>query len=215
MSSRRQERVTCPNCGKISNFTIWDRLNTRLNPIAKLQLFNGSLFRLKCSCGYISAVDYTMLYHDQRNKVMLHYFSNKTTEEADKEFAELIRSGAFELLSGYRHRIVSSQQELREKALIFNEGLDDRVIEYLKTAVYAQVIDTYPKAKRDQFFLIISNSTWTIHFQIDGTPYQVEVYRSDYDHIYDQMKHFLTLESAPLRVDSLWAMNFHRRYMNH
>ena len=35
MSIERTEIITCPKCGKNSSFTIWDSLNTMLDPEGK------------------------------------------------------------------------------------------------------------------------------------------------------------------------------------
>jgi len=44
MSMERTESVTCPKCGKVSDFIIWESLNADIDPEAQVQLIDGSIF---------------------------------------------------------------------------------------------------------------------------------------------------------------------------
>ena len=64
MSMERTESVTCPKCGKASDFIIWESLNADIDPEAQQQLIDGSIFHFTCpECGHKSNVNYGMLYH--------------------------------------------------------------------------------------------------------------------------------------------------------
>lgn len=65
MSIERKEMIICPKCGHEQEFLVWQSLNGDINPEAKQQLIDGTLFHFECEkCGDKSNVDYSMLYHD-------------------------------------------------------------------------------------------------------------------------------------------------------
>jgi len=62
MSKEHTEIITCPECGKKSDFTVWDSLNTMIDPEEKEKIINGELFRFTCpECGFTTMVDYAIL----------------------------------------------------------------------------------------------------------------------------------------------------------
>ena len=55
-------------------FTIWNRINTALDPDLKDKVINGELFRTACpSCGQLIDVVYPCLYHQMADKIMIYY----------------------------------------------------------------------------------------------------------------------------------------------
>ena len=82
MSKERRETVTCPECGNVQNFIVWQSLNGDLDSEAKQQLLDGTLFRFVCNkCGYTSHVDYNLLYHDMTHKAMIYYVKEEFVEQ--------------------------------------------------------------------------------------------------------------------------------------
>ncbi len=136
MSLMRSVPITCPFCGKISNFTRWDSINTELNPEMKAAVRDRSAFRFICpECGSKSYVDYDFLSHQMEDRIMIQYASSD--EDAEK-FYNLFTGKTKPnkmldtLKSGYLIRIVRSLPELLEKLAIFDAGLDDRIVKIIK-----------------------------------------------------------------------------------
>lgn len=48
MSKHMKEQITCPECGKKSDFLIWESINTTLDPEMKQAVRDGSAFMFKC-----------------------------------------------------------------------------------------------------------------------------------------------------------------------
>lgn len=93
---------------------------------------DGSLTRAVCEkCGWSGDVVYPMLYHDMEAQVMIWLWPNP----GDPETGGLPLG---ELMGGHRFRIVDSRVTLLEKILIFDNGLDDRVVEFVKLLLWAQ-----------------------------------------------------------------------------
>lgn len=148
MSIKNTAVVTCPNCKKDFEVTFWDSLNGDLNPKEKEELLKGNLFRKKCEhCGEVIPVFYPVLYHDMSNQAMVWFVVDK---KLINDVYENIKSAKNELNSyenynEYKFRIVFDHNDLREKALIIDKGLDDRVIEFLKLVFSATAMENYPE----------------------------------------------------------------------
>ena len=146
MSKISMIKVDCPDCGKQFEVKCWDSLNSDLNPAEKEQLLAGRLFYATCSnCHSEHQIIYPILYHDMKNKVMIQLVLDERDIEA---FISSVKSTASleawdtTVADGYRYRCVKTTNGLREKALIFDCGLDDRVIELLKIIYNAMINET-------------------------------------------------------------------------
>ena len=93
-----------------------------------------------------------MLYHDMTNSVMIQLAPDDQTADDFKNFIlssaeigglEFVR----EMNSTYQYRVVRDINKLREKALIFSLGLDDRIIELAKFISSALFQNKYPGHK--------------------------------------------------------------------
>jgi hypothetical protein len=132
MSMPKQVSVTCKQCAKEHSFTAWESLNVTLDRDAKGQLLKGDLTRFKCpDCGWSGNVFYPMLYHDMERQLMIWLW----TGSGDPDIASIPVMG---LMNDYQFRIVSTCNHLIEKILIFDTGLDDRMVEFFKFLLQVQ-----------------------------------------------------------------------------
>ena len=207
MSMERTESVTCPKCGKVSDFIIWESLNADIDPEAQQQLIDGSIFHFTCpECGHKSNVNYRMLYHDMTNRVMVHYVQEEaidatinTIHEVEGKMNDIDKR----LRDGYRTRIVTNQNSLREKALIFKCGLDDRVIELGKLFLIAHAGQQHPDAEFSAVFF--NESEGNYYFEFIGAQYmQAEFPKSFYDKIAEELSDRFPEENTFI-VDLAWA----------
>ncbi len=142
MSIIDKTEVTCPKCGKKGPFTIWPSLNTTLNPDKKAEVLDGSLFMYECpACGCKAPVEYGFLYHQMDDKIMIHVDKTMSSFE-DRRVEDLMG-----MLSGsdYLIRVVPDTNSLREKIHIFDDGLDDRVIELVKVMILIYMAGAQPE----------------------------------------------------------------------
>ena len=144
MSRQQEVDITCPECGCAGRFVIWDSVNNVLSPEAAEKIIDGSLFLYECpNCGEKNQVHYACLYHDMEHGAMVQLVSD-TEESVDKAFetyGKLMDNGIAKDIgfnSGYRHRLVTDINSLREKASVLRDGLDDRAVELMKLIVLAQ-----------------------------------------------------------------------------
>jgi len=110
-------------------------VNSTLDPKLKKQLMNRQLFQFTCpKCGTAIDCIHDTLYHDQEKKVMI--WLKHPEENGVMSMHNLPLNIAERLLSTYHLRLVTSYGSLLEKIHCFDNDLDDRVIELLKTTVY-------------------------------------------------------------------------------
>ena len=153
MSKKSNEVVPCPDCQANVPFVLWQSLNAQLDPSAKEQLLNGSLFAATCpECHATKDVLYPILYHDMTNQVMIALtLDDEMAEEYYKVFASKDAKPGLDFMGEmnrtYRYRFVRNPNELREKVMIFDLGLDDRIVEIAKVMFEAKFYESHPGRK--------------------------------------------------------------------
>lgn len=164
MSKEHRESITCPKCGKKSDFTIWKSLNTMLDPDEKAKVISGDLFSFTCpECGAVTTVDYPMLYHQMEDHMMIYYVLSEEAYEQAYEFCTGKKTNGEEseykvfdafgdAMNNYLYRIVLSQNSLREKIRIFDDGKDDRIIEIMKFFMAASIQSQHPEIANFELF---------------------------------------------------------------
>lgn len=130
MSMPSTNRVVCPQCQHEQEFIVWQSMNVTLDPELKEQLLRGELNAFTCEkCGEKTPVHYDTLYHDMRAGLML--FLTHGDGQPGEDFIQL-QSLMGKGVVLYRCRLVRNRNELIEKILIFDAGLDDRMVEVFK-----------------------------------------------------------------------------------
>lgn len=135
MSKSTTIQVNCPRCGYQSPMTVWDSINVDLDPELKEKYLSGELFQTECEvCGLKFLSPFPTIYHDMEHRFMLFcsYFKDDEEKEINNqmEFPE----GFFP--KGYTFRRVFGMNPIKEKILIFEEGLNDITIERMKHFFY-------------------------------------------------------------------------------
>ncbi len=212
MSRCSQTMITCPKCNKEHPFTIWESINTQLDPEMRPAVKDRSAFLFECpTCGEKTYVDYGFLYHQMEDGIMIHYAnSDENAEEIYKMITGDDSAGLFrEMLDAdYLIRIVRSQNDLREKISIFDEGLDDRIIEIIKLFVLSKFQDEnkdyksialyYSKNEDDDCIEIYADNQYSGHFVIP---------REFYDRLCKEYSGIIPdLRKDDPVIDRVWAL---------
>ncbi len=174
MSSHREISVTCPKCNQDHPFVMWGSINTTLNPEMKAAVKDRSAFLFECpSCGEKTYVDYGFLYHQMEDRIMIHYaHSDENAEEVYKMLTEDDPTGMIQDMrkENYLIRIVWTQNELREKIAIFDEGLDDRIVEIFKIYILATFQKDNPNFKAIEILYFRDDNKNYVQIIADGKP---------------------------------------------
>ena len=152
MGSKEKIIIHCMDCEKDGLFDMWSDINAEKDPIQKEDLLSGKIYQYTCPhCRSTRFVDHGMLYHAPERELMVQCvmqdFEEKLAIRTFKEIQDGSLGQEYELGTGYKLRVVRSLTRLREKALIFENDLDDRVIELMKHNLLEKISEASPDTK--------------------------------------------------------------------
>lgn len=175
---------TCPECGR--SVTLKRQVIFEVGDVdtqQKKAIDSLSLFDYKCEyCGHrFNALhNFTVIRNSREEDVnfILHFMSDRDLDKADRLFRnhlielyfdndmliEIDKFGNF-INAGYPCRIVRGRVEFDEKRYIFEDKLDDRVIEVMKLMAKDQFLREHPNVKDIMLFYSNKNSveiTWRV-----------------------------------------------------
>jgi len=129
----------CPQCGQANSATIYESINATLHPELRDRLLSGELVLLKCRhCGQEGFNAHPIVYHDASRAFLIQWISAPYAPTLDVVSRRLGRGGSEDCAKfkqespTYRFRFVREFEDLQEKIRVFEAGLDDRAIEWLK-----------------------------------------------------------------------------------
>lgn len=215
MATRRPVNVKCPQCGKESTFSMWQNVDSLEDPMLKQQIIDGVLFDFKCPyCDYSVSLHYDLLFNMPDHGVMLQMIVNPEQAAKGPEAIEaqerLLPAEAQQYAKQYIHRIVPDPITLREKILIFELDMDDRVIELMKILYAAQYV-TQKGVEPEHIFFSINNKQEK-QFELYGESELLAIAVFDED-LYKNLQHSPQRKLKPIRkdrcyfVDREWAIN--------
>ena len=171
MSLCHKENIECPNCKKIGKKVIWESINVDLDPEMKEEIKSGKIFEYKCpKCKESFNIDYPLLYHDMTNKYFIYYTLDDKVPELPDEY---------NLLKGYKSRMVKSIHDFREKVIVLDDNYDDLIIEVIKMFILTKMEDKnfndflgihFLNREKDDLVFEISFKTFTQNASI---PYEM------------------------------------------
>jgi hypothetical protein len=205
MSKERIEVIPCPKCGHEQNFTVFESLNGDLDPAAKMSLLNAELFKFRCGeCEFETNVVYDILYHDMTHQAMVYLIPKNAVEEVTRMMDHADTAFGFGT-SNYRKRIVFDQNALREKALIFDNGLDDRIMEIVKTFYLSNAREQFPDANIEAAYFFVKDGAYMLEF-VGEIPLMTEIAVDFYAQVGMQyMNVFNDISANTYIIDANWA----------
>ncbi len=150
MSLSEQTTVECPKCTSEQSITHWQSVNVTLDPDLKQKILDRTLVTFTCeNCGYVAEVYHPLLYHDMEQRLMV-FLGEEAPDAPTSEgvFGSLVS----DIEAGHTFRLVSSINELIEKILIWDAGLDDRVVEIFKLLLLEQLDESSMEDDAELFF---------------------------------------------------------------
>ena len=213
MSISRKVSVTCPECKKESEFTVWDSINTGLDPQLMRKVRDGSLFSFVCPhCGHEDHVEYGFMYHQMEDRVMIQVVINDREAKhalrmrKDQRFIEMQKELQLEQYH-YLERIVVNVNRPREKLAILDSGLDDRIMEIYKVYLLSKYREKLPDVKNTELIYFVTG-TGERGFQI--LPARDQKYIVFNQEFYDMIDKSFLPRLKPIRedgpiIDRAWA----------
>ena len=128
------DELKCPKCGQAHAWKKYVTINALEKMDMKKKVLRNEIFQFTCEkCEFKAPLTYNSLYADPKKKLMIYLAPVMETAVEDKleELNELQRGGV--------KRLVDNINDLKEKILIVDNHLDDRVIELLKIAYIGRI----------------------------------------------------------------------------
>ena len=202
LTSYAMEELECPKCGHKHSLKKYKVINVKEKAKLKEEIMKNRLYQFSCEeCEYMAPITYDSLYVDSQRNIMI-YMAPVMNAEIKAEIAEL------EQEKGIDKRLVDNINDLKEKIMIADNHLDDRVIEIIKI----MYIDQMKKEMEDDTLLNIlfdynrDNYCFLVFFQKKGIgkiPLTREFYRQVEDKYKDAIKEH-SMDSF-MKVDMEWA----------
>ena len=121
----QEATLRCPYCNTEQQHTLYPVVDLVENPSLKLGLLTDSLFSVRCNeCNNQFSVMHEMLVTDKEASFAILLAPDSSLSEVKLPTEEI---GEFETL-----RLVNTSDELKEKILLLDAGLDDKTIELCK-----------------------------------------------------------------------------------
>lgn len=223
MKSAKKEFYTCPICNHNNKVKACHEITTQTDPKIKKALLDGSLLKVKCKkCKHTYNINYPILYDNSDKRFIIHFnLDSRETNTSSKLLPSLITSALFELTADayndYNCRIVKSQEELYEKILIFENGLDDRIIEILKYICYNKFNTDHSYIEIKSIYFNIYQNNPVLLITTDNSQTPIKINMDEYYSIYDCIKSTDLYNNYPKDnnyvIDMDWAIKI-TKYMN-
>lgn len=193
MSINTKQQVKCPKCGELSEVTVWQSVTADDSPDLKEDILKARLNMFSCpSCGQTALMPEPLLYIDEAKKLMITFSPcNDAASKAlmfDNVKKASARSGETKNMQDCNLRFTASYNELIEKILVFDNGLNDKVTEILKLLVLMQ--DSESMEHRICMFGKTDNGVleFMVQDKRDGKLYTSRIPTETYDTVKEQLR---------------------------
>ena len=222
MSQFVEVEVQCPVCKTKGKIKMWPALNSKKDVAEKELLLTNHLFDFDCpKCHANTRIAYVMDYSDMEHNVVVHLTTPQEADKLEKNISTIennianitMSANSVELsdfssmLSRKRHRIVTDQNSLIEKAIIFNAELDDRIIEMIKAIYGTRFAIDKPDMHFDEILFLIDAKQKHCLQLIEhgsGKSYQILIQDGLYDELKEEFAEKLQKDNAHI-INFQWA----------
>lgn len=204
LTAWNEEALSCPKCGKMHTLPKYTLINVTEKPEYKEMLLKNQLFLFGCEeCGLKAPLTYDCIYLDRKKKLVI-----AMSLEEPKEWKELVEELAGQ--TGYQKRIVDNINDMKEKILIFDNLLDDRIVEMSKVMLLKQLENEMKDDVLQNVLFDYSGSEmfFIVFFEKKGVgriPFSIDFYRG----VKQNYESKIGPHSTPdfLKIDMEWAGN--------
>ncbi len=210
--SNTQQAITCPKCGQVQSQTIYERISAVESPELREKILKNQLYKFTCNnCSNTLTLLYPSLYHDAVSGFMIYLIPEKDQERYGSLELDSIME---EYLNLKTTRIVRIPNQLAEKIIIFENGLDDRLVELVKqeTIYFLQnqhdapeILEVYLNKSENGYYFVI------IHGPDDFRT--IDVDEKVFDIALKKYESYL-IQPAPFAIiDQLWASHIFNQHL--
>lgn len=211
MSRKIMATFICPHCNNEVAIQIWESVNVDLNPEQKGKILNGKFFDFTCEhCRTTTKVLFSCLYHDMTHQFMIYLVGNQTeADKAVKMFYDLPINDD-KTFADYQVRITTDDNVWREKAIIYDSGYDDRIVEIVKLFYLGNLKEQYPNlnVRRVFFSPEKTNNGFVLEFLCQDDNFFTAEIPNDFYRKVEKAYHSKIQQERiyQFNVDTDWAM---------
>lgn len=193
MSINNKQSVRCPKCGQLNDVTVWNSITVKDSSDLKEDLLKGKVNIFRCpACSYTAIMPSPLLYHDEDKKLMISFSPSDDTVQKEKLYNEVKtssrESGELKRFDGYNLRFVTDYNALLEKILIFDLGMNDKVIEVIKLMILSQEVDKSEQRTCRFGKMNGDNLEFMVHDSIENQIYTSQVPKATYDTLWTNLR---------------------------
>lgn len=216
MSKNHIEKIKCSKCNAESEMLVWETMDTSTDPQLKAQIRNGDCFGWHCPhCDNKSLIFYPTIYHQVNEHYIICYVPGNPSSAVEymKNINENNQSG-YDFNDNYTKRVVSDINQLREKLLILDEGLDDRIIEIMKVFAMAEIQKSFSDLTvAEIYFNKEQDGTYNLAVKFDNGQWGSTDFAMDsYDQVVKTFKTSLAVDDEVI-IDTEWAITMIEKQM--
>lgn len=216
MADFSMQSIECPECKTEQKIKIWESVDVTGNEKNKNKIMSDELFTFTCKkCGHVVPLVYNCLYTDADSRLSVWMLPAIGSEEIEKlPKPSGIGEESEKLAEEYSFRVVDTPNELKEKIIIKDAGMDDRVIELMKMVYLSQLpaITGDEKIADENISEMYFNLTedggycFTVFFE-NGKELLIGAEKSVYDKIQDDFKSLIEKDDTHTyrKVDCEWS----------
>lgn len=208
MSIPQKTTISCSKCGRPISVTAFESVNSDYADDIAKQIMSGDLFNSKCPhCGFVSHLEYDILYHDLRHGAMV-WVIHQSTPEYLRKVSEVRTAPK---LPYKTLRIVDDMNALKEKVSCLESNRDDRIVELCKVFTVYNLLSQQPDFNfRNAFYTALSGQELIYIYDEYDNNVLCELPEKAYDYLKDLYygSHYATQfdDNYPI-VDYKWAEN--------
>jgi len=158
MSRRALHNIACPRCRCAQSVELYDAINIAEEPGLREELMANRLNVVACAaCGFRFRVDKPLLYHDPARGflIWLQPAAGDAADAAEREFREIsarLQRALPENAPAPALHLALDRVELVERIFLLEAGLDARLVEYVKHAIYTKNLARLDPARKRLLF---------------------------------------------------------------
>jgi hypothetical protein len=209
MDNMAQFEIDCDCCGKSYRDSFNQFIRKQINEGDVRRLIDDDLFTSICPyCAHKHFIDLPVVYADSEKRAVVFYCNNQLDFAQAQPFIEdRMEECGFNNTNGF-FRTTSSQNELREKVILLENGLDDRVVEIMKLWALESLRE---EGYDDQFDEVrcgvLKDGTIAIDFVGKNSRHKTTP-RNLYDKMEKTLLPTINQEETPLEVSVEYAIKF-------
>lgn len=144
MSQQSTYEISCPQCRAVQHVSLHDAINVSESPELKAALMQNELNTVACeACGYSFRVDKALLYTDSEKRIIIYWMpglqeAGRPVHEQFQQAVQALHKSMPEGIVPPEIHLVARRTEMIERIFLLEEGLDERIIEYIKYTIYTR-----------------------------------------------------------------------------